>query len=161
MNVLRNVALSTNSVAASVEPVIQQQLFTMSPMQGQEQYVTGATGPAGGAGPHAILNDTPTTSSMLAALHDSFGGNGLDATGAFDSSMSMSFVDPSGVSHDAGMFGDYGSGNAFDVPAFTPQDLGLNSDAASVHSNASEHSHHSSPEANIASAPVKDEQTVP
>ncbi|KAL5507973.1 hypothetical protein ACEPAH_5591 [Sanghuangporus vaninii] len=152
LNVLRSVALSTNSVAASVEPVIQQQLFTMSPMQGQEQYVTGATGPAGAS----ILNDTPTTSSMLAALHDSFGGNGLDATGAFDSGMSMSFVDPSGVSHDAGMFGDYGSGNAFDVPAFTPQDLGLNSDAASVHSNASEHSQHSSPETNLA-APVKDE----
>ncbi|KAL5530139.1 hypothetical protein ACEPAF_6396 [Sanghuangporus sanghuang] len=152
LNVLRSVALSTNSVAASVEPVIQQQLFTMSPMQGQEQYVTGVTGPAGAS----ILNDTPTTSSMLAALHDSFGGNGLDATGAFDSGMSMSFVDPSGVSHDAGMFGDYGSGNAFDVPAFTPQDLGLNSDAASVHSNASEHSQHSSPETNLA-VPVKDE----
>ncbi|EJD01155.1 uncharacterized protein FOMMEDRAFT_169330 [Fomitiporia mediterranea MF3/22] len=158
LNVLRSVALSTNSVAASVEPVIQQQLFTLSPMQGQENYNA-----AGHGGAHSILNDTPTTSSMLAALHDSFGGSGLDA-GAFDSSMSMNFVDPSSVSHDSGMFSDYNSSSAFDVPTFTPQDLGLNSDAASVHSSTSEHSQHSSPEANLASAvpvstpaPVKDE----
>ncbi|KAI5124971.1 hypothetical protein M0805_007397 [Coniferiporia weirii] len=142
LNVLRTVALSTNSVAASVEPVIQQQFFTLSPMQGQDQFSAG--GPA-----HAILNDTPTTTSMLAALHDTFGNGSLDA-GSADSYMTMGFVDPS-ASHDAGMFGEYTTGTGFDVPAFTPQDLGLGSDASSVHS--SEHSSPEQPE----SAPVKDE----
>lgn len=157
---LRSVALSTNSVAASVEPVIQQQFFTMSPMQGQEQYVASTAG-------HSVLGETPTTSSMLAALHDSFGNTGLDASG-FDSGMTMGFVDPGPVSQDNGsIFGDYSSGNAFDVSSFGPQDLGINSDAASVHSSTSEHSQHSqhnSPETSLVQVsvsapapPVKDE----
>ena len=137
LNVLRSVALSTNSVAASVEPVIQQQFFTLSPMQGQDAF-GGAAGPSGTTG-HSIMNETPTTSSMLAALHDTFGANTLD-TGAPDSFMTMGFGDPSvTVSHHDGgntMFGDYGAGTPFDVPSFTPQELGL-SDASSVHSHSS------------------------
>ena len=130
-------ALSTNSVAASVEPVIQQQFFTLSPMQGQDAF-GGTTGPAGTAG-HSIMNETPTTSSMLAALHDSFGASSLDAS-ASETFISISFGDPSvAVTHHDGaatMFGDYGAGTPFDVPAFTPQELGM-SDASSVHSHSS------------------------
>ena len=63
LNVLRNVALSTNSVAASVEPVVQQQFFSLSPMPGQESF------------PNTTMAHTPTTTSMLAALQaDSFAG---------------------------------------------------------------------------------------
>lgn len=150
LNVLRTVALSTNSVAASVEPVIQQQFFTLSPMQGQEQFGGGT------AGAHAMLGDGPTTSSMLAALQDPFAGSALDPSGATDPYMAMGFgVDHSGAHDSSGMFGEYGAGGAFDVPGFTPHDLGLNSDAASVHSHASEHS---SPEqGDPVSSSVKDE----
>ena len=148
LNVLRTVALSTNSVAASVEPVIQQQFFTLSPMQGQEQFGGAA------AGAHAMLGDAPTTTSMLAALQDPFGPGALDA-GAGDPYMAMGFVDHAGAHDSAGMFGEYSAGSAFDVPAFTPQDLGLNSDAASVHSHASEHSSPEQPDAGA--PPVKDE----
>ncbi|THH11732.1 hypothetical protein EW145_g448 [Phellinidium pouzarii] len=140
LNVLRTVALSTNSVAASVEPVIQQQFFTLSPLQSQDQFAPGGSA-------HTILGDAPTTSSMLAALHDPFGNGPLDASAA-DSYMAMGFGDPN-ATHDAGMFGEYGTGTAFDVPGFTP--LGLNGDASSVHS-----SEHSSPK-QLDSTPVKDE----
>lgn len=128
-------ALSTNSVAASVEPVIQQQFFTLSPMNGQEY-----AGPT----PSTMLSETPTTSSMLAALHESFSAGPLDPNNT-DSYMSMNFVDPTNAPHDDGMtnvngmFGDF-SGPSFDVPTFTPQDLGLNADAASVHTASSDHS---------------------
>lgn len=149
LNVLRNVALSTNSVAASVEPVIQQQFFTLSPMNGQEYT---------GAAQTTMLSETPTTSSMLAALHESFSAGPLDPHSA-DSYMSMGFVDPTNPSHDEGMpnvngmFGDFG-GPSFDVPSFTPHDLGLNNDASSVHSASSGHS---SPEQKNDS--VKDEKS--
>ncbi|KAG9050540.1 hypothetical protein FS837_004724 [Tulasnella sp. UAMH 9824] len=78
LNVLRSVALSTNSVQASVEPVMQQQYLALSPMPGQE-----FTGPATATGnsvlpahPHhssltaQLMDHTPTTTSMLAALQD-------------------------------------------------------------------------------------------
>ncbi|EMD40705.1 hypothetical protein CERSUDRAFT_149026 [Gelatoporia subvermispora B] len=126
LNVLRTVALSTNSVAASVEPVMQQQFFTLSPMVGQESFGTTHT-----------MAQTPTTSSMLAALQqDTFGAGALDpASGAFgaDAFGSLSYMDTS-PSQDDGMpvhssglsFPDYVSGSGpFDVGAFTPQDLGL------------------------------------
>ena len=67
LTVLRAVALSTNSVAASVEPVMQQQFLSMSPMVGQDSFGAIDRAPSGIMG----LN-TPTTSSMLAALNEPF-----------------------------------------------------------------------------------------
>jgi len=133
VNVLRNVALSTTSVAASVEPMMQQNYFSLSPMPGQEHF-SGID-----ARPSAQLHmqNTPTTSSMLAALQQqdaSFGG--LDAAGAFgaDAYGSMGFMDTSAPqedglssSHQPNLsFPDFsGSANPFDSTAFPPPDLGL------------------------------------
>jgi regulatory factor X len=136
LNVLRSVALSTNSVAASVEPVMQQQFFSLSPMAGQESF-----GPTG-----HVLAHTPTTSSMLAALQqDSFHtGGGLDHTSASqfggDAYSGMGgFIDnmdtagSAGVVVDdggaAGLFGDYsssgfdafGSGELSAITSATPE----------------------------------------
>ncbi|KAI0832450.1 hypothetical protein BC628DRAFT_1309037 [Trametes gibbosa] len=129
LNVLRNVALSTNSVAASVEPVMQQQFFTLSPMAGQESFPnTLDVRPAVG------MAHTPTTSSMLAALQaDTFAGGTLDpAATSFgpDAFGPLSYLDGSSSQddlavHTSGLsFPDYGS-STFEVPAFTPQDLGI------------------------------------
>ncbi|KAI0776088.1 hypothetical protein BD413DRAFT_260416 [Trametes elegans] len=129
LNVLRNVALSTNSVAASVEPVMHQQFFSLSPMPGQESFPNTLD-----VRPNAAMTHTPTTSSMLAALQaDSFGTGTLDpasTTFSADAFGSLSYLD-SGSSqddlavHTSGLsFPDYGS-STFDVPAFTPQDLGI------------------------------------
>lgn len=151
---LRSVALSTNSVAASVEPVIQQQFFTLSPMAGQENFSNGLDA----RGPHPIMSHTPTTSSMLAALHDSFAGGALDAAASSfnaDSYASLSYMD-SNAPHDEGMsnvqamFTDYGAGAPFDVGGFAPHDIGMNHDAG-VHTP----SDHSPPEPNDDA--VKDE----
>ncbi|KIO29528.1 hypothetical protein M407DRAFT_70388 [Tulasnella calospora MUT 4182] len=78
LNVLRSVALSTNSVQASVEPVMQPQYLALSPMPGQE--FTGTATSTGNAvlPTHAhhssltaqLMDHTPTTTSMLAALQD-------------------------------------------------------------------------------------------
>ncbi|KLO18104.1 hypothetical protein SCHPADRAFT_820405 [Schizopora paradoxa] len=159
LNVLRSVALSTNSVAASVEPVIQQQFFTLSPMGGQE----GAHANAANAYPGGILNDTPTTSSMLAALHDSFASGGLDGgvggsgPGGFasDFNVPMAFVDSQangnggaggaeqgGIGGMDGMFSDFGvAGTPFEVPPFTPSDLGVNDGSSSAgHGSSPSHS---------------------
>ncbi|KAG8855823.1 hypothetical protein FRB96_006645 [Tulasnella sp. 330] len=85
LNVLRSVALSTNSVQASVEPVMlqqqQQQYLALSPMPGQEFTNTTAENssapPTGLNGISATLMDqTPTTSSMLAALQGDASHNG-------------------------------------------------------------------------------------
>lgn len=103
-------------------------------MQGQVQFGGGAPGA------HGMLGDAPTTASMLAALHDPFASGALDASGASDPYMAMGFVDAAGAHDSAGIFGEYGASGPFDVPSFTPQDLGLNSDTASVHSHTSEHS---------------------
>lgn len=96
VNVLRTVALSTNSVAASVEPVMQQQFFSMSPMPGQESF--GAAG---------MMAHTPTTSSMLAALQsETFASGALDAQAGFgaDAYASLSYMDtPGAPGADAGM----------------------------------------------------------
>lgn len=132
MNVLRSVALSTNSVAASVEPVMQQQFFSLSPMAGQESFGSMDVRPQ-------MMAHTPTTSSMLAALqHDSYGSGSLDPTGsAFnpDAYGSMSYMDSAagqddalGSGHQSGLsFSDFtGSGNGFDVSSFTSQELGIN-----------------------------------
>ncbi|EJF61258.1 hypothetical protein DICSQDRAFT_106385 [Dichomitus squalens LYAD-421 SS1] len=130
LNVLRNVALSTNSVAASVEPVMQQQFFSLSPMPGQESFsnTTLDVRPAG------VMANTPTTSSMLAALQaDTFSAGTLDpsaTTFGADTFGSLSYLDNTSTPEDAlsvhnsGLsFPDYSS--TFDVPAFTPQDLGI------------------------------------
>ncbi|KAN0131474.1 hypothetical protein V8E53_010851 [Lactarius tabidus] len=130
LNVLRNVALSTTSVAASVEPVMQQHFITFSPMIGQDSF--GSNQP-----PH-LMSHTPTTSSMLAALQqEPYPSGPLDpsSTGFAPDNYSLpSFMDASGAPddtlgnvHPGGLsFPDYvtGSGNTFDV-TFTPQDLGI------------------------------------
>lgn len=130
VNVLRSVALSTNSVAASVEPVIQQQFFSLSPMAGQESF--GAME----VRPQHIMTHTPTTSSMLAALqHDSYTNGSLDpSSSTFNSDAygSMSYMDTSAAHEDSlpphqpGLsFQDFGgSSNTFDVSSYTSQDLG-------------------------------------
>jgi regulatory factor X len=77
LNVLRAVALSTNSVAASVEPVMQQQFFTLSPPMAAGPDYTGA----GGMGASGIMDHTPT--NILAALNES---TYAQADGSFPSS---------------------------------------------------------------------------
>ncbi|KZT12739.1 uncharacterized protein LAESUDRAFT_13667 [Laetiporus sulphureus 93-53] len=159
LNVLRNVALSTNSVAASVEPVMQQQFFTLSPMAGQENFGHPLEVP------HSILAQTPTTSSMLAVLQqDTFGtGPGpLDPTSTFatDAFGSLSYMDTTSA-HDESLsvhsatlsFQDYVSGStAFETAAFTPQEIGLSSASGTPPSTNSETGN--SPE------PVKTETSV-
>ncbi|KAJ7700099.1 hypothetical protein B0H17DRAFT_1048579 [Mycena rosella] len=133
VNVLRSVALSTNSVAASVEPVMQQQFFTLSPMAGQESFNSMDVRP------QHLMAHTPTTSSMLAALqNDPFPTGSLDpSSSAFNSDAygSLSYMDTSASQDDSLppvhqsslSFGDFsGSGNSFDVSGF-PQDLGMHS----------------------------------
>lgn len=133
VNVLRSVALSTNSVAASVEPVMQQQFFTLSPMAGQESFNSLDVRPQ-----QHMMAHTPTTSSMLAALqNDPFPSGSLDpSSSAFNSDAygSLSYMDtsaPQDDSHQSGLsFPDFsGSGNSFDVTNFGSQDLGMNSSA--------------------------------
>ncbi|KAJ7068282.1 hypothetical protein C8F01DRAFT_601889 [Mycena amicta] len=124
VNVLRSVALSTNSVAASVEPVMQQQFFSLSPMPGQESFNSLDVRPQ-------MMAHTPTTSSMLAALqNESFPDPSSSAFNS-DAYGSLSYMDTSApqddsLPHQSSLsFGDFsGSGNGFDVGGFT-QDLGM------------------------------------
>ncbi|KAG8952661.1 hypothetical protein FRC04_004023 [Tulasnella sp. 424] len=126
LNVLRSVALSTNSVQASVEPVMQHQYLALSPMPGQE--FTGTATSTGNAvlpthQHHSsltaqLMDHTPTTSSMLAALHDFNGtqqGNSsnqgshhhpLANSTTFDAPFSYGSVE-------SGSFSEYGS--SFDM----------------------------------------------
>ncbi|KAH9977958.1 hypothetical protein BGW80DRAFT_1435630 [Lactifluus volemus] len=136
LNVLRNVALSTTSVAASVEPVMQQHFITLSPMIGQDSF--------GSNQPAHLLGNTPTASSMLAALQqESYPSGPLDpsSTGfAPDNYGLPPFMDASGAQddtlggvHPGGLsFPDYvtSSGSTFDV-TFTPQDLGIGASSTS------------------------------
>jgi regulatory factor X len=77
MNVLRSVALSTNSVAASVEPVMQQQFFTLSPMPGQESFsaasleVPSSMSSMGGMSGMAGMSSMMASSSAAAAASES------------------------------------------------------------------------------------------
>ncbi|KAF8592343.1 hypothetical protein K439DRAFT_1503084 [Ramaria rubella] len=136
LNVLRSVALSTNSVQASVEPVVQQAFFTLSPMAGQESFSQSLDRPS-------HMSHTPTTSSMLAALNDPFPPNTLDPTAAsfnpssYNNAMSYMDATPSHgdslapPSQQSMSFGEFvpGSDNSFDVPGF-PQDIpGMSSSA--------------------------------
>lgn len=126
VNVLRSVALSTNSVAASVEPVMQQQFFTLSPMAGQESF----------NGQQHMMANTPTTSSMLAALQNDFPTGSLDpASTAFNSDYSsLSYMDTTSSQDDSlppvhvsGLtFPDFsGASGSFDVAGFAAQDLNM------------------------------------
>ncbi|KAF6762119.1 hypothetical protein DFP72DRAFT_987476 [Ephemerocybe angulata] len=109
VNVLRTVALSTNSVAASVEPMMQQQYFSMSPMPGQESF-------GGLDGRSSMMAQTPTSSQMLAALQqDTFSVGSLDPTTSFgaDAYGAMAYMDGSAAqddsAHQAGMgYSDFG-----------------------------------------------------
>lgn len=99
---------------------------------------------------HPLMSTTPTTSSMLAALHDSFTNGPLNPSvssfGA-DSFASMSYLDHNGVSEDGmsgvpGMYTDFGAGSSFDVASFTPHDIGMsNGEASGIGSTAERHSH--------------------
>lgn len=101
LNVLRAVALSTNSVAASVEPVIQQQFFTMSP----PEFGAGPTGMTAATNP---LMDHSQNPSLMTTLNDSpfaqpdtsFSSSSLDGSSssyaggsAFGSLDGMNFMD--------------------------------------------------------------------
>lgn len=132
VNVLRNVALSTNSVAASVEPMMHQQYFSLSPMAGQESF--GALD----VRPSHMMAQTPTTSSMLAALQqepfpvgalDSTSSFGADAFGSMSSYMDTSVAsqeDALGSGHQSGLnFPDFSnSSNPFDSTGYTSSELG-------------------------------------
>ncbi|KAF5389106.1 hypothetical protein D9757_004905 [Collybiopsis confluens] len=133
VNVLRSVALSTNSVAASVEPVMQQQFFSLSPMAGQENFSTMDVRPQ-------LMANTPTTSSMLAALqNDPFPAGSLDPSSSTfnsDAYSSLSYMDTSSsqenplpnVQSDLSFPDFSSSGNTFDVPGFS-QDMGMGASA--------------------------------
>lgn len=124
---LRTVALSTNSVAASVEPVIQQQFFTMSPMGDQD----GLAPPDFANAMDARMQNhlTPTTSSMLAALNDGFPGS-LDASasafhhaGPYDTmAFSSSQTDLMASTGQVG-FGEFTGASGFDISAAFAQDV--------------------------------------
>lgn len=139
VNVLRSVALSTNSVAASVEPMMQQQFFSLSPMAGQESF-----NPMD-VRPNHLMANTPTTSSMLAALqNDTFNPSidpsasfNSDAYGYMDTSAPQDGPLPNLHSSDFSIPDFSGPGNAFDV-GFPSQDIGLQSSATP----GSEHSDH-------------------
>ena len=143
VNVLRSVALSTNSVAASVEPVMQQQFYSSLP--GDDGFGSMDMRPT-------LMAHTPTTSSMLAALqNDSFGGSAMDpSSSAFNNEPfgSISYMDHSASqddlssNHQAGLpFTDFaGASGHYDVGGFGSQDLGL---SAGVHTPASESDHES------------------
>jgi regulatory factor X len=135
LNVLRSVALSTNSVAASVEPMMQQQFFTLSPMAGQESFGHMEIRPS-----QPVMNHTPTTSNMLAALqHEPFHGGHIDPSAHFAADYGpMSYMDTAntgddGLPNPAGLFSDYVSGSQgpFEVATgYTSQDIPIgNTDA--------------------------------
>lgn len=131
VNVLRSVALSTNSVAASVEPMMQQQFFSLSPMAGQENFN------AMDVRPSHLMANTPTTSSMLAALqNDPFPAGSIDPSASFNSDAyaSLSYMDttssqdnalaPNVHSSDLAFTDFTAPGNSFDVGFPSSQDIG-------------------------------------
>lgn len=75
-NVLRSVALSTNSVAASVGPVIQQQLLALSPSP--SQFPTSLGTHLGSGLDSQGMAHTPIASSMLSALNDLYNTQSLE-----------------------------------------------------------------------------------
>jgi regulatory factor X len=149
------VALSTNSVAASVEPVIQQQFYSLGPEDGFESMDVRSQG---------LMAHTPTTSSMLAALQQDTYETSLDHTASAynpDAYGPMAYMDtstshddPLGAGHQPSLsFSDFGgSASSFDVSSFASQDLSIN--AAVTPSRDSDASHSQDPDA------VKVEQPV-
>jgi len=137
VSVLRSVALSTNSVAASVEPAMQQQYFTLSPMAGQENFNNLDVRPM----------MTPTTSSMLAALQgDPFPSGSLDPTSSTfnaDAYGPLSYMDTTTPQDDSGnpsglSFPDFTHGsNTYDVANFASRDMGIH--ASGTPASESEH----------------------
>jgi regulatory factor X, other len=118
LTVLRTVALSSNSVAASVEPVMQQQFYSLSPLAGHDfSGLDRASNPL-------MATHTPTTSSMLAVLNDPF-TNGLDTAGSAFNPNNY-FMETSPTAH-GDAFSDFHTsqgGNPFDVATFG-QEIGL------------------------------------
>jgi len=127
--------------------MMQQQFFSLSPMAGQESFNTLEVRPP------QNMTHTPTTSSMLAALqHDTFPTSSIDpssSTFGTEAYGSLSYMDTStsqdesvSTSHHSGLsFPDYvsGSGNSFDVGAFTPQDLGITTSTTPAAASEPEH----------------------
>lgn len=123
-------------MAASVEPVMQQQFFSLSPMAGQESFTPSD------ARPQHAMNHTPTTSSMLAALQqDTFPAGALGASASgfnSDAYGGLNYMDTSVTPedsipsvHQAGLaFSEYATTNTFDVATFSTQDLSLPANAS-------------------------------
>lgn len=109
LNVLRNVALSTNSVAASVEPTMQTQFLALSP--GGSHFATGSSHPSINS---QLMAHTPTTASMIAAMGDPFGTVASGVHSHHGASGGFGFEPLSFGSHmDAGVVGgafDFGTG---------------------------------------------------
>lgn len=161
VSVLRSVALSTNSVAASVEPAMQQQFFSLSPMAGQESFNSLDVRP------QQMM--TPTTSSMLAALQggDPFPSGPLDPAGPStfngDAYGALSYMDTSTTAQEETSNGPSGLGypdfsnppppNSYGVDSFpSSRDLNLGgAPSATTNSSAGELEHE-------ADLPIKTEQ---
>lgn len=112
---LRNVALSTNSVAASVEPTMHNQFLALSP--GGSQFASSSN-----SSNHASINaqlmaHTPTTASMIAAMGDPFGTSGQGGSAfAFEPLSFSSHMDgTTGGGTAASAFDFTGHGMAMDV----------------------------------------------
>jgi regulatory factor X len=122
---------------------MQQHFITLSPMIGQDSF--------GSNQPSHLMNHTPTTSSMLAALQqEPYSSGPLDpsSTGFGPDNYGLPpFMDTSGTQddtlggvHPGGLsFPDYvtNSGNTFDV-TFTPQDLGIGASGSASGEQGSE-----------------------
>lgn len=117
-----------------------QQFFSLSPMAGQENF----------NGAPQMMANTPTTSSMLAALQNDFPTGSLDATSnAFNSDYgSLSYMDTTAPQDDSiqpvhvsGLtFPDFSSaGGSFDVGGFGTQDLNVNMHSSNTPSSEPEH----------------------
>lgn len=113
---------------------MQSQYLTLSPMPGQESFPN----PLDVRPHHGMAANTPTTSSMLAALqHEPFPATSLEsASFTPDAFSSLSYMDA--TSQDGSLpvnnselgFPDYVSGSStFDMSSFTPQDLGISAEA--------------------------------
>ncbi|KIY49208.1 hypothetical protein FISHEDRAFT_41016, partial [Fistulina hepatica ATCC 64428] len=142
VNVLRNVALSTHSVAASVEPVMQQNFFEMSPVAAQEGFKDGSQ--------TTIMAHTPTTSSMLAALQNDSFPSGSDAftPGSMEYGSMSSYMDTTASGPDSAIsdvphglsFSDFaGTPGSFEVTAGTPGSFDVPAGATSAFDTAFGH----------------------
>ncbi|KAG7096938.1 hypothetical protein E1B28_004337 [Marasmius oreades] len=133
VNVLRSVALSTNSVAASVEPMMQQQFFSLSPMAGQESFNSIDVRP------QHLMAHTPTTSSMLAALqNDPFPAGSIDPSASFNSDgyAGLSYMDTS-PSNETSLSNVHSSElSSFDFPPSGNFDVGFSTQEMNMQPSA-------------------------